>query len=95
MNSRLSPDDQALLDQARARGESEVVLLVAAEPGRSRDVAAAIEALGGTIRTHNEDIGYISAVVPVDKVEAVAGLEGVQVVSLDQEIPIPDPRPDR
>jgi hypothetical protein len=94
MKSELSPDTQTLLEQARARGESEVVLLVATERGRSREVAAAIEALGGTVRTHNEDIGYISAMVPLDRVEAVAALEGVQAVNLDQEIPIPNPRPD-
>jgi hypothetical protein len=94
MNSRLSPDDQELLAQARARGETNVVLLVAAEPGQTGKVAAAIESLGGVIRSLHEDLGYVSATVPVDKVEAVAQLEGVQAVNLDREIPLPDPRPD-
>ena len=50
MKSKLSPDDQALLAQARARGEKEVVLLVATAPGRSSEVATRIESLGGVIR---------------------------------------------
>jgi hypothetical protein len=95
MKSRLSPDDQQLLEQARARGETEVVLLVATAPGDASGVAAAIENLGGTIRRHNDDLGYVSAMVPLDKVEVVAGLEGVQAANLDKEIPIPNPRPDR
>jgi hypothetical protein len=95
MKSKLSPDDQALLDEARARGETEVIVLVATSPVRSREVAAAIERLGGTIRSFNEDMGYISARIPIDKVEAMARLDGVQAFSLDQEIPAPRPRPDR
>jgi hypothetical protein len=94
MKSKLSPDDQDLLAQARARGEMEVVLLVATAPGRSSEVAAEIERLGGAIRSHHENLDYLSASVPLDKVEAVAQVEGVQAVNMDKEIPAPDPRPD-
>jgi hypothetical protein len=95
MKSKLSPDDQALLEQARARGETEVVLLVATAPGRSAEVAARIESIGGDIRSHHENLDYLSASVPLDKVEAVARLDGVVAVNLDREIPAPKPRPDR
>ena len=95
MKSKLSPDDQALLEQARARGETEVVLLVATAPGRSAEVAARVESMGAVIRSHHENLDYLSASVPLDKVEAVARLEGVIAANLNREIPVPSPRPDR
>jgi hypothetical protein len=94
MKSKLSPDDQELLAQARTRGETEVVLLVATAPGQTAQVAAEIERLGGAIRSQHDVLGYVSATVPVDKVEAVAQLDAVQAVNLDKEIPLPNPRPD-
>jgi hypothetical protein len=93
MNSRLSPDDQALLAQARARGDRDVVLLVATAPGRSSEVAALIESMGGVIRSHHENLDYLSASVPLDMVEDVARLDGVVAVNLDRDIPAPKPRP--
>ena len=85
--------DRELLAEARARGDKEVIVQIATEPGRSADVVKEIESLGGVIRSHHEDLGYISAAVPTEKVEAVAQIESVQTVSLSEEIPIPDPRP--
>jgi hypothetical protein len=93
MKSRLSLDDQRLLAEARARGDAQVILLIAAEPGRAGEVATAIEGLGGVVRSFDEDLYYVSAVVPTGDVEAVAALGGVQAVNLDDEIPVPDPRP--
>jgi hypothetical protein len=93
-NSRaLSPRDRELLAEARARGDKEVIMQIATEPGRSAEVLKVIESLGGIIRAHHEDLGYISAAVPTDKVDAVAQIQFVQTVSLSEELPIPDPRP--
>jgi hypothetical protein len=89
----LSPDDRRLLAEAIARGDKEVVVQIVAAPGRSGEVVGEIEKLGSTIRSHHEDLDYVSASVPADKVEAVAQLEAVQTVSLSDELPIPDPRP--
>jgi hypothetical protein len=89
----LSPDDRRLLAEAIARGEREVVLQIVAAPGQSGQVVSEIEKLGGVIRSHHEDLDYLSASVPTDKVESVAQLTSVQTVSLSDELPIPDPRP--
>jgi hypothetical protein len=93
MKSRLSLDDRRLLAEARARGDAEVILLIAAAPGRAGEVVTAIEGLGGVVRSFDKDLHYVSAVVPTGEVEAVAALGGVQAVNLDDEIPVRDPRP--
>jgi subtilisin family serine protease len=46
------------------------------------------------VRYREDDISYISAIVPTDKVEAVAALSGVQALDLNEIIPLEDPRPD-
>lgn len=89
----LSPDDRRLLAEAIARGDKEVVVQIVAAPGLSGQVVGELEKLGSTIRSHHEDLDYVSASVPTDKVEVVAQLQSVQTVSLADEIPIPDPRP--
>src|SRR5512134_1462204 len=68
----LSKYDRALLAEAIANGESTVTLLIASTPGSNNKVANGIQKLGGTVRFQENDINYISAIVPTDKVEAVA-----------------------
>ena len=50
--------------------------------------------LGGKVQYREDDIDYIRATVPADKVEAAAALKGVQALEVDAVIPLPDPRPD-
>jgi hypothetical protein len=45
------------------------------------------------VRYREDQIDYIRATVPTDKVEAAAALKGVQSLELDSVIPLPDPRP--
>jgi subtilisin family serine protease len=90
----LSKYDRQLLADAIVNGKSTVTLLIASVPGSNSKVASGIQKLGGTIRYREDDISYISAIVPVDKVEAVARLSGVQSLDLNEVIPIEDPRPD-
>ena len=92
--SKLSPRGQELLAEARARGDKTVRLLVASKAGANRAVAAGIAGLGGTIEYREDDIDYLRASVPIDRVEAVASLNGVEAVDLDEVIPLDDPRPD-
>jgi hypothetical protein len=90
----LSKHDRELLAKAVANGETTVTLLIASVPGSNGRVANDIQRLGGDVRYREDDISYISAVVPTDKVEAVASLSGVQSLDINEIIPLEDPRPD-
>jgi hypothetical protein len=90
----LSKYDRELLVEAIANGESTVTLLIASTPGSNGRVASGIQRLGGIVRYREDDINYVSAVVPTDKVEAVASLSGVQSLDINEIIPLEDPRPD-
>ena len=91
--SKLDKHDRALLAEAHAQGDATVTLLIATAPGGTKPVADAIAAQGGTIRYRDNDLGYIRAVVPSAKTEAVAAVNGIQAVDLDEIIPLDDPRP--
>ncbi|HET7089603.1 MAG TPA: S8 family serine peptidase [Anaerolineae bacterium] len=91
---KLGKHDRELLAEARAQGETTVTLLIAALRGANRRVVQGIESLGGTVRFREDDIDYIRAIVPIDKVEAAARLSGVEAVDLNEIIPLEDPRPD-
>ena len=90
----LSKHDRALLAEAIANGESTVTLMIASTQGSNNKVANGIQKLGGTVRYREDEINYISAIVPTDKVEAVAALSGVLSLDLNEVIPLEDPRPD-
>lgn len=90
----LSKYDRQLLVEAIANGQSDVTLLIASVPGANSKVASGIQKLGGFVRYREDGINYISAVVPIDKVEAVASLNGVLSLDLNEIIPLEDPRPD-
>ena len=90
----LSKYDRQLLAEAIANGESTVTLLIASTPGSNNKVASGVERLGGSVRYREDSINYVSAIVPTDQVEAVASLNGVLSLDLNEVIPLEDPRPD-
>src|SRR5262245_9066597 len=90
---KLSKEDRAAIARARAQGQGPVTLLIASQPGSNRSVAGGVAGLGGTVRYQDDDLDYLRAIVPLDKVDAVAALSGVQTGSLDEIIPLEDPRP--
>jgi hypothetical protein len=90
----LSKHDRELLAEAIVNGKATVTLLIASVQGSNSKVASGIQKLGGTVRYREDDISYISANVPTNKVEAVARLSGVQSLDLNEIIPLEDPRPD-
>lgn len=92
--SKLSKHDHALLADARAQGKSSVTLLIAAQPGANKTVVSGLGSLGATIRYRDDDINYIRAIVPINKAEAAAALNGVQTANLDEIIPLDDPAPE-
>jgi subtilisin family serine protease len=90
----LSKHDRELLAEAVVNGQSTVTLLIASARGSNNRVASGIERLGGNVRYREDQIDYVSAVVPVDRVDDVAALSGVQALDLNEVIPLEDPRPE-
>src|SRR5262249_32642825 len=68
----LFKDGRGEVAAARARGERDVTAIMAAMPGATAQLAAAIGAIGGTIRFRDDNVDYIRARVPVDSVEKLA-----------------------
>ena len=92
--SRLSKHSRELLALARVNNQKTVSLLIGAQPGADQVVASSINSLGGTIRYREDDVSYLRADIPVDKVDAVAGLPGVQTADLNESFKIePAPTP--
>src|SRR5262245_64721707 len=89
----LTKHDRALLATAIANGDKTVTLLIAAQKGANSKVNSGIASLGGTVRYREDDIDYIRASVPTDKVQAAAQLAGVQSLALDEVIPLEDTDP--
>ena len=90
----LSKHDRELLAQAKASGKSSVILIIASKGGANRDVVRSIEAQGGSILNRDDSLGYVLARVATDKVQAIAALDTIEGVDLDEIIPFEDPRPD-
>ncbi len=91
---KLTVNDRHLLAAARSKGESTVTVLIATSPGGARSVADALAGLGGSVRFRDEDLGYLRVQVPINSVEAIARLAGIEAVNLDQVLKIPNPRPE-
>ena len=90
----LSKHDRALLAEAKAEGKSSVVVIIASKSGANRDVVRAVEAQGGSILNRDDSLGYVLARVATDKVQAVAALESIEGIDIDEIIPLEDPRPE-
>ena len=78
----LFKDARGEIAQARARGESEVVLVMAAMPGRNARLAAAIEGMGGRIGFRFDEVDYLRAWVPLERVEEVVDHPDIHSVDL-------------
>jgi hypothetical protein len=64
----LFKDSRAELAQARARGEAEVLLVIASMPGRNAQMARVVEGVGGSIEFREDEVDYLRARVPVDRI---------------------------
>jgi len=91
--TNLDKRDRELLAEAKANGETHVTVLIAAVQGGTTAAANAVTAAGGTIRTRDDALGYLRALVPTDKVKQVAASSAVQTIDLDEVIPLDDPVP--
>jgi hypothetical protein len=65
-------DARGEVAQARARGEMDVLVVIASMPGANARVASTIASWGGTIQFREDDVDYLRARVPVDSTERLA-----------------------
>src|SRR5262249_9558216 len=72
LRSKLYQTSRARLALARAKGQQRFAIMLVAVSGRSAEVIAAIEKMGGTIEYRAQDVDYLRATVPIDSVERVA-----------------------
>lgn len=80
-----SPDlhDRLLLAHAVAKGDTEAMILVATEIGKTTEVAKAIAALGGDIQTRFDEMGYVRARLSLDRFAEVGAIPNVLMAHLD------------
>ncbi len=78
----LFKDARGDLATARARGDADVLLVIASMPGRHAAVARTIGRLGGTVQYRNDNVDYLRARLPVDRVETFAADGNVHSVSI-------------
>ena len=80
---KLFKNNRELLATLRARGEEKLTVMIATTLGATDRVALEIAQLGGEVRCRADDVGYIRAIVTLDKVFTLAGLKGVQNLDID------------
>lgn len=90
----LGTHDLDLLAKAEAKGEKQVMLIVATDKGATKNVAADLKKLGGQIAKQVDGVGYVRAQVPTGAVLRAAKLPGVAAIDLNESIPLPDPQPE-
>ncbi|MBM0107905.1 hypothetical protein JM946_24490 [Steroidobacter sp. S1-65] len=75
--------DRLLLAHALAKGDTEAMVLVATEVGKTATVAQAIAALGGDIQTRFDDVGYLRVRLALERFAEVDALPDVLMADLD------------
>jgi hypothetical protein len=91
---KLSKRERELVAVAKAKGDSTIVVMIAARAGAANRVASGIESLGGRVGYKDSQLDYVRARIPIDKVDAASKLDGVQALDVDELVPLPDPRPE-
>ncbi|MBQ1025945.1 S8 family serine peptidase [Micromonospora sp. C95] len=90
----LDQHDAKLLAEAEAKKAPTVTMIVATDKGKARDVADDLKELGAAVTERFDTIGYVLAKVPTGKAVKAAKLPGVAAIDLDEEIQLPDPKPE-
>ncbi|HWV58461.1 MAG TPA: S8 family serine peptidase [Longimicrobiales bacterium] len=81
--SKLFKNARELLASARARGETEVTMLVAAKKGGAAAVAREAKRLGGEVRYRHDGVDYLRVRIPIDRASEFAEHARIESVTLD------------
>ncbi|GIJ28629.1 serine protease [Micromonospora qiuiae] len=90
----LGQHDAKLLAEAEAKKAPTVTMIVATEKGKAKEVEGDLKDLGAAVSERYDTIGYVLAKVPTGKALKAATLPGVAAVDLDEQIQLPDPKPE-
>ncbi|MFD9412909.1 S8 family serine peptidase [Streptomyces sp. NPDC059989] len=98
-DQKLGSADAELLQEAKAKGDATVTVMVATAPGQTKQVADQLDAVqGASVGQTYDKLGYVRATLPTGQAEAAlkaaAKLSSVHGIDLRHEIQLPDPRPD-
>lgn len=97
-DDKLGAHDADLLAQAKAGGDKSVTLMLATAPGAADKVADQLDSTGASAGKTVDKLGYLRVTVPTAKVDATLArankLSSVHAIDLNEEIALPDPRPD-
>jgi hypothetical protein len=86
----LGKQDRDLVAQAVREGKKTVDIQVIAD----ESVVAKLTDAGAKIRYRADNLGYIRAEVPINSVDKVATLSGIEAINVDRTIKLDDPRPE-
>lgn len=97
-DQKLGSADAELLQEAKAKGDANVTVMVATAPGQTKQVADQLDAVqGASVGRTYDNLGYVRATLPTGKAEAAlkaaAKLSSVHGIDLRHEIQLPDPVP--
>lgn len=95
---KLGSQDADLLAKAKADGDKTVTMMIATQPGKTGQVAGALDAIkGASVGQAYDKLGYVRVTVPTGKADAAIDeakkLDAVHGIDLKQEIRLPDPTP--
>ncbi|HEX6357166.1 S8 family serine peptidase [Actinophytocola sp.] len=89
----LGKQDRDLLIQAEQAGKSTVTVLVLAKDGQASQSVDQLTKAGATVQFRADEVGYVRAEVPIDKVEKVAKLSALADLDLDRVFDLGEPAP--
>ena len=83
---KLFKNHRMLMALAAARGEKDLVVLVASRPGQNGRVADEVQRLGGEVHFREDSVDYLRARVPLAVMEKLAAFEGTQSLDIDIDV---------
>jgi hypothetical protein len=88
---KLFKNHHLLMSLAAARGDKDLVVLIASHSGQNASVAEEVQHLGGEVHFREDSVDYLRARVPLAMMEKLAAFEGVQSLDIDIDIDKWDP----
>lgn len=83
---KLFKNHHILMALAAARGDKDLVVLIASRPGDNARVADEVTRLGGEIHFREDSVDYLRARMPLKSMEDLAAFGGVQNLDIDLDI---------
>ncbi|MDT8067069.1 MAG: S8 family serine peptidase [Terriglobia bacterium] len=83
---KLFKNHHILMALAAARGDKDLVVLIASRPGENARVADEVTRLGGEIHFREDAVDYLRARVPLASMEKLAAFQDVQSLDIDLDV---------